>query len=814
VSPEPHDELWEAVARRLVEEGLPRERAEVLASGLVDSDTRIGPLTEMLERLEKQAEEPSESIDGATGGDGHESQLRHPVRRVAHEVEHFREVADEGKSAATPAILSGGVIIILALVTAVLIGAGFLAYYMVSGGGSSSSSSAPAFKASDLAALPTDNWITNGGSVMNQRYSPLTQVTTANVARLKGVWLTHLRKSGVAAKYSAEGQPLEYKGVIYVPTGADDVFAVDVASGKILWQHEAHLYQGISTLCCGWISRGVALGDGKLYIGQLDGNLVALDQKTGNVVWSTQVARWQDGYTITSAPLYYNGRVYTGLSGGEYQVRGRVTAFNAKTGKELWRFYTIPGPGKIGHDTWPQTGSAWKNGGAPVWQTPAVDPKLGLLYFSTGNASPDDDGHIRPGDNLFATSIVAIDAATGKYRWHFQEVHHDIWDYDAPSPVVLFDVKVNGTLRHAIAQSGKTGWTYILDRTNGKPLYSITEKPVPQNAQQATAKTQPFPSNPSVIPQKVTEANFEAIAKAAAQNSETKGLTPVKASRIFTPVRKGTVTVVLPNPMGGTNWPPMSYNPNTQMLYVCSVAATGGLSYGATKPPAKPGSTEYVGSVWTFGGTRPGFFTAIDVRSGRIVWQKRWSELCYSGSATTAGNLVFVGRNSGDLQALDARTGKELWSFQTGAGANNTATVFQHDGTEYVAFFAGGNALAGDAHGDNLWLFSLDGKLGSVQAAERDHAIHHAGEALSGSAEGGSAAGKTIFAANCATCHGTLGRGGNGGPDLSSIPAAKDLMRVIAQVRNGGGGMPPFKTTLTEKQISVVAAYVTSKIAK
>ena len=194
---------------------------------------------------------------------------------------------------------------------------------------------------------------------MNQRYSPLADVTTKNVAQLKGVWLTHLRTSGVAAKYSAESQPLEYKGVIYVPTGADDVFAVSVATGKILWQYQAHLDKRISTACCGWESRGVALGDGKVYIGQLDGRLVALDQWTGRRVWRTQVGSWKQGYTITSAPLYVDGRVITGLSGGEFGIRGRVTAFDARTGKEAWRFYTIPGPGQKGHGTWPAKGDAW-----------------------------------------------------------------------------------------------------------------------------------------------------------------------------------------------------------------------------------------------------------------------------------------------------------------------------------------------------------------------------------------------------------------------------------------------------------------------
>ncbi|HEU0288013.1 MAG TPA: PQQ-binding-like beta-propeller repeat protein, partial [Nocardioidaceae bacterium] len=346
-------------------------------------------------------------------------------------------------------------------------------YLMTRDDSSSTSAAAPAFTAAELAAAPTDDWITNGGSLSNQRYSPLDQITSDNVSKLGGVWHVNLRGSGLAAKYSAESQPLVYNGTIYVPTGQDDVFAVDADTGKIRWEHKANLDQKISVVCCGWLSRGVALGDGKVYIGQLDGKLVALDQQTGKVAWSTVVMPWQQGYSITSAPLYFDGLVITGISGGEFGIRGRVTAYDAKTGKEVWRFYTIPGPGEPGHETWPQTGDAWQHGGAPVWQTPSVDPELGLLYFSTGNASPDLDGSRRAGDNLFAASIVAVDAKTGEYRWHFQQVHHDIWDYDAPSPTVLFDVTIDGKLRHGIGEAEKTGWLYLLDRTNGKPLLPI-----------------------------------------------------------------------------------------------------------------------------------------------------------------------------------------------------------------------------------------------------------------------------------------------------------------------------------------------------
>jgi alcohol dehydrogenase (cytochrome c) len=280
---------------------------------------------------------------------------------------------------------------------------------------------APAFSAEELAAEPTDAWLTNGGTLSNQRYSPLDEIDASNVGDLKGVWMTDL-ESGTAAKYSAEGQPIVYDGVIYVPTGEDDVFAVDVETGRVRWKYESNIDQRINTVCCGWLSRGVALGEGKVYLGQLDGSLVALDQEDGEVVWRTGVGSWRNGYTITAAPLYYDGLVVTGVSGGEFSIRGRVQAYDAATGKLVWRFHTIPGPGEPGHDTWPANDDAWTHGGAPMWQTPAVDPELGLLYFSTGNASPDLDGSSREGDNLFAASIVALDAKTGTYRWHFQQV--------------------------------------------------------------------------------------------------------------------------------------------------------------------------------------------------------------------------------------------------------------------------------------------------------------------------------------------------------------------------------------------------------
>jgi glucose dehydrogenase len=673
---------------------------------------------------------------------------------------------------------------------------------------------APAFSAEDLSAEPGTVWLTNGGSLANQRYSPLDEIDTGNVADLRGVWMTDLG-SATAAKYSAEGQPIVYEGVIYIPTGDDDVFAVDVETGDIRWKYESNIDQKINTVCCGWLSRGVALGQGKVYIGQLDGTLVALDQRTGEVAWRVEVGSWRNGYTITAAPLFYDGIVITGVSGGEFSIRGRVQAYDAETGELVWRFHTIPGPGEFGHDSWPQNNRAWTRGGAPMWQTPAVDPALGLIYFSTGNASPDLDGSDRAGDNLFAASIVALEAATGEYRWHFQQVHHDIWDYDAPSPVVLFDAEFDGEMRKALAQTSKTGWTYVLDRETGEPLLPIEEEPVPQDRVQRTSPTQPIPQYPPFTPHDISGEDVAEIRMLARETTTEKTPPRVVKGGIYTPFQE-EMRAISPGPQGGVNWQPTSYNQETGYLYICGMSSVAGYTRsGAKLPPGKQGEVADFGSVFTTTGfgAQTGYFGAWDPTAGEVVWRKRWPESCYSGTVTTAGGLVFVGRNSGELEAYSAEDGELLWSFQTGAGANTTPTIFEHEGTEYVAFLAGGNSLAATAHGDNLWLFSLEGTMGPAEAAGAGEGAGHAGESPeepTDSGTGDPAAGEPIFNDNCSGCHGLSGLGGNGGPTLAD---ADNLERVVAQIANGGGGMPAFKDTLSTQEINDVATYVTERIA-
>jgi quinohemoprotein ethanol dehydrogenase len=640
-----------------------------------------------------------------------------------------------------------------------------------------------------LTSPPTTDWLTNGGDWYNRRHSPLTEIDRDNVAGLKGVWRARLDGSGVGPQYSGEAQPIVADGVLYVVTGANDVFAIDVDSGDIRWDYRANLDPALgSIICCGWTSRGVGLGDGKIFIGQLDGKLVALDRESGEVVWSIQAESNADGLSITSAPLYYDGLVITGFAGAEYGIRGRVKAYDAADGSLVWTFYTIPGPGEVGHDTWPQDNDVWMHGGASVWQTPAVDPELGLLYFSTGNPGPDYNGAVRAGDNLFSASIVAVDPKTGEYRWHFQQVHHDLWDYDAPNPVVLFDIEIDGVERRGLAQASKTGWVYILDRTNGEPLVGIEEQPVPQEPRQATSPTQPIPAGDAFVPQSV------AIAP--------EGYRLINEGRIFTPFWTEEAVVLKPWSLGGANWPPSSYDPATGYFYVCAQDQIGVFRTMEMDDSRPPLGELYTGGPF-LGVPLPslGVFAALDMRTNQLVWQQHWAEPCYSGSTTTAGGLVFVGRNDGRLTALDSSDGERLWEFQTGAGMNAPVTIFEHEGRQYVAAYSAGNLFAGSARGDSVWLFGLDGDIEPVEPAS---SLMTMSPDLGGDADIDS--GLAVYQAACTFCHGDEGEGGHGGgPAFADALTLGAVIQVVAEGRND---MPAFGGALTPEQIRDVSAYV------
>lgn len=538
------------------------------------------------------------------------------------------------------------------------------------------------------------DWVTNGGNLTNQRYSTLKQIDTTNVKQLKGAWMTRLKGSGLGGKYSFEASPLVKDGIMYVVTGNDDVFALNAKTGEILWEYWSGIDQKISTVCCGWANRGLAMGEGLLFLGQLDANVVALDMKTGRLAWKTSIEKWENGYGITSAPLYYDGIVYSGITGGEFGVRGRLTALDAKTGAVLWRWYTLPGPGEVGSETWPAATDHAMRGGAAIWNTPALDPELGLIYFVAGNCGPDYDGSMREGDNLFCTSMIALKAKTGEYVWHFQQVHHDIWDYDAASPVVLFDTIINGEPRKGIAEAGRTGWVYILDRTTGKPLIGIEERAVPQDPRQKTAKTQPIPIGDATVPQCAE-------------------LVPGydKAGCIFEPFWE-TPVLIQPSGLGGTNWSPMPYSPETGYFYVPGTVRSSAFTRYGDKYVR---GLRYVGGGQTapIGSTMGGTFTAIDGKTNKIVWQHKTPYRIGGGggSTVTAGGLVFRGEPDGNFLALDAKTGQELWRFQTGFGADAPPVTYEVDGEQYIVIATGGNSLQGSAYGDAIWSFSLKGQL-------------------------------------------------------------------------------------------------------
>jgi alcohol dehydrogenase (cytochrome c) len=675
--------------------------------------------------------------------------------------------------------------------------------------------SARDFSAARLVAPPTAHWPTNGGNLYNQRYSPLDLINRDNVAQLKGVWRARLNGSATAPKYSGEAQPIVYDGVAYVSTGANDVFALSLDTGEILWQYEANLPEDLPQVCCGWNNRGVAVSADKVFIGRLDGKFVALERATGKVVWMIQAELPEENFSITPAPVYYDGLVITGFAGADRGTRGRVKAYDADDGRLVWTFYTIPGPGEPGHETWPQDNDSWMYGGASVWQTPAIDPELGLVYFSTGNAGPDYNGAVRAGDNLFTVSIVAIELATGKYRWHFQQVHHDIWDYDSSNPVVLMDLRMDdGRERKAIVEVGKTGWAYILDRETGEPIVGIDERPVAQEPLQATAATQPFPRGDPIVPHRVEIAP--------------EGHQLVNEGRIFTPFVGEDPTIVKPGIWGGANWPPSSYDPRAQTLFVCASSAATGFTGDVTpefRPPVYGGRFGQ-GQSQTTRLPRTGIIAAMDMRTNTIVWRYRWPEQCISGTLATGGGLVFVGRNDGRLTALDSRTGMQLWEFQTGAGMHAPTSTFAYNGRQYVLAYSAGNALIGSPRGDSVWLFGLEGTLPPVEpgvpvsrlapatpttSAAPAVAAPPAGAALA--APGADAeSGRRIYAETCVICHGEDGRGGHGGG--APLVAATDAAAIAAVVSQGRNAMPPLATMLTPAQIRDVAAYVAERLGR
>ena len=523
----------------------------------------------------------------------------------------------------------------------------------------------------DWSAAPAADFPLPGGSLSNDRFSTLSTITPASIGRLGGAWMVHVM-DGTPGNMQAT--PVVVGGMMYLPIGRGGVLALDAATGAVKWKHPPADAAGRG------VNRGVVAADGKVFTPGGGNALVALDAKDGSQVWTTAVG---DRGTIEAPPIYYDGKVFVGVSGGESGVRGFFGAFDANTGKQVWGFWTTPGPGEPGHDTW--EGDSWMRGGAPVWTHVAIDPTLGTVYVPTGNASPDFDGSVRGGDNLYTSSILALDVKTGAYKWHFQEVHHDVWDYDNMAAPVLADLPYEGQTRKVVIHTGKTGYLYILDRTNGKPLIGINERDVPQEPRIKTARTQPIPIGDAYVPTCPEPGSVPA---------------GTKSGCLFSPYYDEPV-VIAPGTEGGVTWAPLTYSPQTRLVYVPGSIINSAFAFqaGFSRPANSP---------------RAGTLTAMDPTTNKIVWQKRMKYPIGGGSGllSTASGLLFHGESDGRLVAYDIRNGNELWSFQTGAGANAPVVTYAVGGEQYVAILAGGNAnFQLSQPGDNLWAFKIGGTV-------------------------------------------------------------------------------------------------------
>ncbi|MEP7313808.1 MAG: PQQ-binding-like beta-propeller repeat protein [Pseudomonadota bacterium] len=657
----------------------------------------------------------------------------------------------------------------------------------------------PAFTPAQLQALPTEGWLTNGGNLYNQRYSPLTKINRDNVGKLRAVWRASLRGSGLERKHSGQAQALVHEGTLFIVTGNNDVFAISIDTGEVLWEYNARLDPDNVIVCCGWAARGLAMGDGRIYLGQLDNKVVALDQKTGKVVWSVQSQTHADGgYAITAAPLYYDGMVIQGHAGGDMGSRGVIKAFDARTGKLRWLFHTVPAPGEFGSETWPADSDIWKIGGGAVWSTPAVDPELGLLYFPVANPAPDLNGAVRAGDNLFTSSILALDVHTGEYRWHYQVVHHDIWDYGGSNPVVLFDVNIDGQPRKGLSHAPKSGYVYILDRVTGKPLVGIEEVGVPQNVSQRTSPTQPIPVGDEIMPHSIDAAP--------------EGYELVNEGRTFTPFDE---TPVVYKQLAGINWPPPSYDPQSHLLFFCANDGMGVLRRGGERftPPAL-GTSFAGGSFGRVNTARRGIVAALDVTTQKLAWRKQWPDGCASGSINTAGGLLFMGRGDGRMMAFDSRNGSTLWEFQIDASINAPASTFEYKGVQYVAVFAGGSYFSTGKKGDGVWLFSLNGQMQPLPPIAEVAGTPATGGAAplvpAGPAApvltGNAANGKPVYTKTCVPCHGETGKGGHA--EGAVLPDNLTAQTIASVATTGRKDMPAFGTALAPQEIADVAAYV------
>lgn len=486
------------------------------------------------------------------------------------------------------------------------------------------------------------SWLTYSGAYHGQRFSKLDQISTENVADLRPVWVYQVEGSG-----EIETTPLVADGVMYVTELEARVTALDVRTGRPLWTYQHAMPEGVLNIGFGRTNRGGALLDETFYFGTLDAHLVALDAKSGALRWKTKVAENKLGYSITAAPLAIDGKIIVGISGGEAGIRGFLDAYDSETGERAWRSHTIPGPGEPGNDTW--GGDSWKTGAGATWLTGSYDPELDLLYWGTGNPGPDWNGDSRPGDNLYTCSLLAIEAPTGKLRWHFQFTPHDVHDWDSNQIPVLIDMPLAGQQRKLVAFANRNAFYYLLDRETGEFLLG-------------------------------TEYSTQTWAKGIGKTGRP----------ILLPDKEPTVdgNLAYPSLQGATNWMSPSYSPVTNLLYV--PVREMGSYYFKGEAKYEPGKVFVGGGERRLDGDKAwGSVRALRADSGERVWDFRTPSPLWTGVMATAGGLVFGGSNEGNFYALDASTGKPLWDFQTGGIIRSNPISFLVDGKQFVATSGG-----------------------------------------------------------------------------------------------------------------------------
>ena len=478
-----------------------------------------------------------------------------------------------------------------------------------------------------------------------------------------------------------ESQPIVYQGVLYVTTH-NATMAVDAKTGKQLWKTKVEYPPETPRIvCCGIINRGAAIYDGKLFRTTLDAHVISLDAKTCKELWRQKAADIKEGYSMTVAPLVADGVVLTGISGAEFGTRGFIDGWDPATGKHLWRTHTVPTPDEPGGDTW--KGDTWKLGGGSTWITGSYDPELNTVYWGVGNPGP-FNAAVRPGDNLYTCAVLALDPKTGKIKWHYQFSPNNPFDYDSVAEMVLADINVEGKPTKVLMDANRNGFFYVLDRTNGKLLAA----------------------NPYV------KVNW-------ATGIDMKSGRPVETD-VSKEAREGKKVVVYPSILGGKNWEPMSFNPQTGLAYANTLSFGGRYK---SEPATYKAGEWYLGMdltdlwEWPPAGEPRGHLKAIDPLTGKSKWEVGSAIPRFSGVLSTAGGVVFSGQLTGEFEAFDANDGKKLWQFQTGSGIEGQPVTWQQDGVQYVAvtsglggvysLFSGDERLANVPAGGSLWVFAV-----------------------------------------------------------------------------------------------------------